>query len=389
MLGILAVNIAGFAGPAGSTVTPHALMAASPADEAAFAAVFLLFEGKMRALFTILFGASLALYVARADAAGRSGQLLQIRRLGWLLAFGLAHYYLLWWGDILFLYAVAGIVALLMLELPTRTLVATALIVYLGWHVPATVAELPAVQIEERVRLGTASKAEAEEHNATVRRFRSETRREAGQQRAGFIEQIEGKLRNDPWRPFRSSLVNIGETVPLILFGIVLFRTGFFAGQWPPARLGRIAGASFVVGGAMTLAALAWLLPRHFPVQAMHAAILVGMAIPHILMAFAYAAWLMLAAERIGGTRIGRGLIAAGRMAFTNYIATSVVMTGIFGWGLHLAGTMASAQQLAFVLVGWTLMLAWSAPWLARFRHGPLEWLWRSLTEGRNLPLRR
>jgi uncharacterized protein len=77
-------------------------------------------------------------------------------------------------------------------------------------------------------------------------------------------------------------------------------------------------------------------------------------------------------------------------MAFTNYIATTVVMTAIFyGWGLGLMGQVGHAGQLLFVLFGWALMLAWSGPWLARFRQGPLEWLWRSLTEGRPLPMAR
>jgi uncharacterized protein len=76
-------------------------------------------------------------------------------------------------------------------------------------------------------------------------------------------------------------------------------------------------------------------------------------------------------------------------MALSNYLGTSLVMTALFyGWGLGLGGKVPDRWLGLFVLLGWTLMLAASKPWLARFRQGPFEWLWRSLTEWRRLPLR-
>ena len=65
-------------------------------------------------------------------------------------------------------------------------------------------------------------------------------------------------------------------------------------------------------------------------------------------------------------------------------------MTFIFhGWGLGFYARYGRFELLGFVLLGWALMLAWSAPWLARFRYGPLEWLWRCLTYWQLFPLRR
>jgi uncharacterized protein len=88
--------------------------------------------------------------------------------------------------------------------------------------------------------------------------------------------------------------------------------------------------------------------------------------------------------------RLGSRLTAAGRMAFSNYIGTSLVMLVVFqAWGLDLFGALDRPRLYLVVLAAWVLMIAWSKPWLKRFRYGPLEWLWRCLTYGRAVPLRK
>jgi uncharacterized protein len=83
-------------------------------------------------------------------------------------------------------------------------------------------------------------------------------------------------------------------------------------------------------------------------------------------------------------------LAAVGRAAFTNYLGTSIVAAFVFyGWGLGLYGHASRAEAWLLVPVVWVLMLAWSKPWLDRFRYGPLEWLWRSLSRGSLQPIRR
>jgi uncharacterized protein len=91
-----------------------------------------------------------------------------------------------------------------------------------------------------------------------------------------------------------------------------------------------------------------------------------------------------------------RGLLtltvgSLGRMAFSNYIAQSLIMTTIFwgGRGLGLFGTMNRDEWIPIVLAIWAAQLVWSPLWLAAFRYGPLEWLWRRLSYGRALPLSR
>lgn len=379
VLGILAVNIAGFAGPSAGTDTPWLPHRATSADEATFALTFLLFEGKMRALFSILFGASMLLFVERAESARRDGEMLQLRRLGWLALFGYLHYLLFWWGDILFVYAVSGLFALPMRRFPNRVLLALALVIFTLWHGWGMAGSLGEF---------TGSIAPAVQHQEMAATL-SHMHVEMVQARLGYAAQILDKLATAPEWPIVMMLYTIGETLPLMLLGMVLLRSGCFAGEWPRRRLIAMTGLGLTLGTAWTLALLDWAWPRHFPALIMPDILAYWAAPAHLLMALGYAGAIMLAAPRLISTRLGQRLSAAGRMAFSNYLGTTMVMTAIFyGWGFGLYGRIAPVLLPLFVLGGWTLMLGWSQPWLARFRQGPLEWAWRSLTEWRVMPWR-
>lgn len=390
VLGILAINVAGFAGPLIATTTPHLPNPGTPADEAAYAFAFVMFEGKMRALFTILFGASMVLFLERMEAAGRDANGLQLRRLGWLLLFGYLHFALLWWGDILFTYALCGFAALVCWRTPTKPLLALALAIFALYHAQAMVRSLPPIAAEAQVAAGLASPGQAADHREAMAAMLERMEDDIALHRGPWTELVADKLTAQRFWPLAMAIAAFCETLPLMLVGMVLYRSGFFSGGWPPRRLRALAAAGLLLGGGATLAALAWAWSRHFPPVAMNALIASWLALPHLLMALGYAALLMLAMPRLLATRLGNRLSAAGRMAFTNYIATSLMMTAIFhGWGLGLFAKVGPAGQWLFILLGWALMLAWSKPWLARFAQGPLEWLWRSLTEWRLLPLRR
>ncbi len=390
VLGILAVNIAGFAGPPSATYTPSIPAPASPADEWAFAAMFWLFEGKMRALFSLLFGASMLLFVERADEQGRDGQALQLRRLGWLALFGYLHFLLLWWGDILFLYGVAGMIALALRKAPTLALVGSGMALFLFWQVAGTALSLGDAAVEQAA-LARPSDAALQQRIAAIKApYRAQDTADMDEARSNWGAQVAAKLTERPFYPLRVTLFAIGETLPYMLLGMALLRTGFFAGQWPARRLRQIVLAGLGLGGAISLGASLWARAAHFPEMTMRLLVNYALGLPHLVMALGYAALLMLAMPHLARSRVSARLMAAGRMAFTNYICTSLVMGALFyGWGLGQFARHGEAAHWLFVLLGWALMLGWSKPWLARFRQGPLEWLWRSLTEWRVLPLRR
>lgn len=387
VLGILPMNIVGYAWPEVALLSPRApLGPRGPGDEALFLAEFVLVDGKMRGLFSLLFGASLLLLVERACAAGEDGIALQQRRLAWLALFGLAHHYLLWWGDILFLYAACGFVALAMVDLPARRLVAVALPLYalgavwLGAFVAADA--LP--------WLGGGEAAQRKASVTMEALFAAEAREEIEVHLGPWIDRVLQQLASQWHWPVTTVALGALESLPLMLLGMALLRGGLLVGAWPARRTLVLAAAGVIAGLAATIPLALWLAAAGYPLPLALPVVLALAAPGRLAMTLGYVALLVLLAPRAVRTRLGERIVAAGRMAFSNYLGTSLVMATLFqGWGFGLYARFSRVELLGFVVLGWVLMLGWSKPWLRSFRQGPLEWLWRSLVRRRIQPLRR
>src|SRR5436190_19371351 len=124
VMGIFSVNIIAFAMIEAAYFNPPAYGGWHGADLGLWAANMLVIDGKMRTLFSMLFGASTLLVIERAEAAGQSGPRVHVRRMLVLLGFGLIHFYLIWFGDILVLYAMSGLAAFLFRKLSVERLIA-------------------------------------------------------------------------------------------------------------------------------------------------------------------------------------------------------------------------------------------------------------------------
>ncbi len=387
VLGILAINVTGFWGPTLASFSP-AFPRAEPGGALWFAAAYVLFEGKMRGLFTLLFGASMVLFAnAAARRAANPSSLgadrMQVRRLGWLALFGYAHYLLLWWGDILFPYAVCGLLALLLLRLDPLPLAACALTLFGVSHGLDAIGDLMGIAAEQRVLAGRGSAAEMAEQAGMMANIAQSNAADMRILQTGFVAALHLRLTTAPFLPFETVAVTFAETLPLMLLGMALMRSGLFTGSWSRAALARMAAAGIAAGGAMSLALIGWSWGHNFPPRAMFAMVGSLAALPHLAMTLGYLAALLLLWPKLAGHAAGRRIAAAGRCAFTNYIGTTVLMTALFsGWGLGLGGTLPRGWVPLFIPLGWAAMLAWPEAWLARFGIGPLEGLWRRLTRG-------
>jgi uncharacterized protein len=381
ILGILAVNVAGFAGPMEATISPAWNGSLSPADEASFLATFILFEGKMRGLLSLLFGASMVLLIESAEARGKSGDGLQLRRLIWLAVIGYLHFLVLWWGDILFAYAFAGFFALLLRHLPVKLMLPLALFTFAIWHGGGMAGSANAVLADLRYEAGASPPAEAsrieQERKAWQVTADAELRRES----SGWSELAAHKLTEQPRFPIVGALIGIAETLPMMLIGMVLYRSGFFTGGWPRRRSVLLAGGTLIFGLAGTVALAAMARASSYAPATMSAIIVYWAAVPHLAMTIGYAALLVAAARRSSGGRLTRRIEAVGRMALSNYLGCSLVFTALFyGWGMGLIGQIPTRWHFAFVLAGWIAMLTLNPWWQARFGQGPVERIWRSLS---------
>lgn len=360
------------------------------ADTAVWMAQYLFIDGKMRGLFTLLFGAGMALFMDRAWERGQT-RWLQLRRLLWLGAFGLAHFFFLFWGDILFLYAEAGIAVLPFLRKPARGLLCIGLVWYAAGAFLMAEPFVGTVLIEQSE---TARQASPEAVQIIEESWAQKLKEAAGERTAYTEGSYAAELRYVadhraeqlwyfPW-------FAVFETIPLMLIGIALYRFGLFAGAIDSATLRKWGWAGVAVGAALTLPFALWALAKDFPPYLSQFVADDAVQVPRLPMILGYAALLTACAPRLSTGWLGTRLVAAGRMAFSNYIGTSLVMLLVFRhWAGGLFDQLGRVELLLPVLLGWGLMLAWSKPWLTHFRYGPLEWAWRCLTYWTIFPLRR
>lgn len=375
--GILLMNLEAFTGGLMASMTGIDT-ALTGADRIVDALVLVLVQGKFYPLFALLFGMGFAVMAHRArglptDAFNR----VYARRLAVLGTIGLAHAVLVWSGDILLTYALVGVLLLALRGVPTRALPLVAalslaftlgLLLLMGALMNVVSASgvdapgmqsLPEVLAEERAVIAT----------------------------AGW------------WDALRARVVELGlNLAALPLFGGIVLAM-FLLGRWAierdvpggatPRLLAWLRWGALPVGLLLTLASL-WVEPSTNPVapglrdMAAEALRMLG----GVLQALGYAAWVMRA---LAVPALARGLAVlapAGRMALTLYLVQSVVCTFLFhAYGLGLP-PLPRAWHPVFVLVLVGLQVAFAHAWFARFRFGPMEWVWRWATYGVRPPMR-
>ena len=392
VMGILAMNIVAFAMPFQAYNNPTAYGMEGPADLVSWVFSFIFVDGKMRGLFSFLFGASTLLVIERAKQAGASPARVHYARMIWLLVFGLIHFYFIWFGDILTGYALTGLLLYFFRNLSIRALI--------SWGVGLVVFQtllMGAVGAGAVFLSGAAAAPDADPD--LVRQW---------QMMRESMAPLEGHALTDKLALFMgpySGLVHLRlfehtanpffgrrffgwETLAYMLFGMAALKSGLFRGEWPPERYRKIALIGLLIA-VPAYAVLAWLLIRaDFDVPMIFVVSMAATTPFRPVMVIAYAALIILL-TRGGGALVAR-IAAAGRAAFTNYLGTSILMTTLFyGYGIGLYGTMSRAELWLVVVAMWVVMLLWSKPWLERFQYGPFEWLWRTLARFEIQPMRR
>ena len=391
VMGILAMNIIAFALPEWAYVAPGTYGGDSAADKASWLVSFILIDGKMRGLFSLLFGASMALIIERAEAKGENPAKVHYSRMIWLLVFGLAHYLFIWWGDILFLYAVIGCIAYLFRNWEVRRLIKWALIIFsLGFLLYAV--QFGGLQFLQY--MATQPGADA----AMVSQYREiiespDFSLDASAEIAaytGSYGDILARRWGDVWHLLVLIAQSFAETLPLMMLGMAMKKNGFLTGEWDRGDYARWARKMLIPGIAISTGLGLWVASTGFDLITTLANFVAWSLIPRLLMTIGYAALLIIAIQSFASSALIGRVAAAGRAAFTNYLGTSILMSTLFyGYAFGLYNQVGRASLWFFVLGAWVLMLLWSKPWLERFHYGPFEWLWRSLARGKFQPLKK
>lgn len=374
VLGILAVNAQFFAAPWFNGVNPG--LAPLGVDEStlwSWLVMHAAFEFKCITLFSMLFGVSIFLVGGERSDKER-GKLLR-SRLFWLLIFGLIHALFIWYGDILVHYALTGFLVLLARSWRARTLLTVGILLYvLSSGLQAAVSMmfnlLPAAKLEGiEAQIWSPPQEEVDRVIAAMQ----------GGLVSATLENMTTWLSFAPQSVFGLMM----RTAGVMMIGLALFKFGFLSGKakawvyWLFLTLG--AGAIGFIGYESWLSAQGGFDFVQMQTQ--------GVNINTVLSIFGslgYASLFILLT--LGGWRFITGpLSAVGRMAFTNYLTQSLIMTTIFygGRGFGLFGEVNRVELWGIVVGVWVLQLIWSPLWLSRFEMGPMEWVWRRLSYGK------
>jgi uncharacterized protein len=341
--------------------------------------------GKFLSSFAIMFGLGAAMIAGKLWAAGRSPRGLLARRYAFLLLLGLLHMFLLFPGDILFVYGVAGMLLLAFVGVRARTA--------LRWSAGILVVLL-VLGLGLAAMMGLASEPPADDPTTVAMEEFFAERADAAvtaHQEGGYGDVVVANA----WEALLvqgGTLIVLPWVLALFLFGFAVGRSGLVADLAAHRQRLRTAmlvalpvglllnvptgflGPMAMGAGFQPRAEFSWVVFLSTGAQIVGAPIL----------AVGYLSAVALLSLRLG---VWQPLAAVGRMALTAYLLQSVLALAVF-WGLGLYDRFGTAQSMVVVAGIWAVLLVVCPLWMRAFRFGPVEWLWRLWTYGSRPPLR-
>lgn len=375
LLGILVINVRVFAMPEVTLLNPTAYGDFSGANYWAWFLGHVFAELKFITLFSALFGAGIVLFARSKERKGQPVRRLHRRRMGWLVAIGLAHAYLLWYGDILVAYGICGFV----------------FVVARNWDPTQQVAlGVALLSFPSIAELALAVSVGADAIAAQWQPAAAALEAEVAAYRGGWLEQMDHRVPTAFGRQTTGFMASTGWRVGgTMLLGMALFQWGVLTNDRSARFYRRLAVGGSLVGLAATLGGV-WYIEANG--WAADAAIFWRQFNywGSLFLAGGYVGLVMLYCRRRADGPLTRAFAAVGRTAFSNYLLQTVVATSVFyGHGLGLFGRVSRVEALGFVLVVWVVEVILSVLWLRYFRFGPVEWVWRVLTYRSRQPLRK
>ncbi|PCJ50542.1 MAG: hypothetical protein COA74_01815 [Gammaproteobacteria bacterium] len=384
LLGILIMNIQSFAMPGAAYVNPTVWGDLTGVNLYVWTMSNVIADSKFMGLFSILFGAGVCLFAERAEEkTGKSAE-LHYKRNFWLLIFGLIHAHLIWYGDILYSYALCAFWVYWFRNRSPRFLIISGMILLsiasfysLFVYYALNNNYIPEEDIKEILSFWQPSATQLQSE-ITAYTGDLSTQLHQRSQNALFLET----------QVFLSTIV--WRAGGMMLLGMALYKNGVLTGQ----KSSKYYLILSIVGLSIGFLVSSYGVVQNFAHDfSLNYSMFLGNQFNYwgsIFTVIGYIGLVNLAINKEFATSLQIRLAKVGQMAFSNYIFHSLFCTLIFyGHGLGLFAELERIQQVMIVLLIWLLQLWYSPIWLKYYLYGPLEWAWRSVTYWQRQPMKR
>lgn len=400
LLGVLLLNILGFGMASAGYFHPLVGLGKNPElNYAVWGTMNLFFEGSMRGLFSLLFGAGIVLFATGFGTrkGKEKGALLHYKRTFFLLLFGMFDsFVLLWTGDILILYAMAGALLYPLRNARPKTLLILSATVLLCTSILFAVS---GVLVEEgrdaaaRIDADPSAEHSAEERELAALWTDSENQfsynesameEELDIRRGSYLEIADYSAKKviDSLL-FFTPVYMLWDCVGMMLLGMGLYRMGVLSAKRSKKNYLQLAIGGFALGLAVNGFELFQAVDSDFDAIVVSGYFQGTYQLGRVAMSMGWLGLIMLFCQGNLWSGLKNRLAAVGRMALSNYLLHSLICLVLFtGAGFGLIGVFERWELYVIVLLIWMLQLALSPWWLKRYSFGPAEWLWRSLTYG-------
>lgn len=398
LCGILLMNINGY-GLYESYSDPTVTGGSSGLNLYTWMITNMLFEGTMRALFSLLFGVGMFMFLDRLlkKGAGIKAADIYFRRITWLLVFGLIHgYLLLWTGEILYQYALMGFLVYSFRSMAPKFLIATAIILFsigtLWLYVNYTntkkwMAELEEVKVfeadgKELTKELKAAKSRWEKYEE--KRTPESVQEYNDEMHKGYFKVVSHlapeNFDSDTLWPYK---YDVWDVLSMMLIGMALFKLGVLTGEKPNSFYLAMVGIGYAIGLLINYYEMNMILEDNFSVISQSKSSITYYW-GRVFVAMGHVGLIMLFCKSPILGLLKSSIAAVGKMALTNYLMHSVICMIIFtGVGFGMFGKLQRYELLYVVFGIWIFQLILSPIWLRYFYYGPAEWLWRNLSYGK------
>jgi len=395
LFGILIMNIIAFANPFAAYLDPRIDGADQGIDLFAFMAMDILAEGSMRTIFSMLFGAGMLIFLSKPNTDPAIVKSLYYRRALFLVLFGLFNAYVLVWpGDILYTYGMTGLVLYFFRDMPAKRLAQfSAGVLFLlallhgGMHMQGRMLK-EQVDAVNALPAGTELNAEQEEILETWQSFLEQqfmtpeliaTELEA--KRGSYVTNVVHAAPTNFFIQTLGFVMNMfWDALAMMLLGMAFLKWKIF----DASRSYKTYGLFCLVGFGIGIPLNAW-----ETITYVNGGFELHWGsfnrptydIGRLSLALGYIGLIMIICKSGVLAWLRTGLARVGQMALTNYLSQSIICAILFlGFGFGLVGELARHQIYYVVFAIWVFQFFFSIWWLKRYRFGPAEWLWRSLT---------